>query len=121
MLSLWIPGEALSLNNAYFNRRGGGRTLTPEGRAFKAHVKHLVLQERPALPARGRLALTLQFHGHWETKAGEPRRRDLSNAVKLLEDALFDALGMDDCRVRALSVTATQSDTPGMFVRLETI
>ncbi|WP_019585239.1 RusA family crossover junction endodeoxyribonuclease [Deinococcus apachensis] len=120
-LELWLPGESISLNNVYFNRRGGrGRVLTPEGQAFKQHVAYHVGRARPNVPP-GPLALTAHLYGRWSTKNGDPRRRDLSNAIKVLEDAVFDALQLDDCRVRALNARAIHDPNPRMYVRLEAL
>lgn len=87
-----------SLNNAYTNGRGHGRrVLTAEGRMYKSGVASLLLGQRP-LPEGARVGLTLRLW--FKTR----QRADISNRVKLLEDALSEALGFDDCRVDRLIV-----------------
>lgn len=96
-----------SLNNAYTNGKGHGRrVLTKEGRDYKATVAQILLcKARPANGfelAIGRpdrrigLALRLWFRTR--------QRRDISNCVKLIEDALAEQLGFDDCAVDRLIV-----------------
>jgi Holliday junction resolvase RusA-like endonuclease len=100
-LTLTVPVPP-SLNNAYTNGRGHGRrVLTSEGRDFKDMVAQLLLCR--AEPAHGfelainqpkpRIALSVRLW--FPTK----RRRDITNCVKLLEDALAETLGFDDCAV----------------------
>lgn len=105
-MKISIPGEALSLNNAYATSRNSNRRfLTDEGKAFKAHVAQHVMAARLKAP-RGRLSLTLTLHGRWDTQDGLPRKRDASNCVKLIEDALCEALGIDDRWIRRLTIHA---------------
>jgi Holliday junction resolvase RusA-like endonuclease len=87
-----------SLNNAYTNGRGHGRrVLTNEGRDYKERVAKSLLGTQP-LPSGARINLSLRL---WFRNR---RRRDISNCVKLLEDALSEALGFDDCAVDRLLV-----------------
>jgi Holliday junction resolvase RusA-like endonuclease len=87
-----------SLNNVYTNGRGHGRrVLTSEGRNYKAEVAKLLLGRQP-LPSGARIGLSLRF---WFKNK---QRTDISNRVKLLEDALSEALGFDDCCVDRLLV-----------------
>lgn len=91
-----------SLNNAYTNGRGHGRrVLTAEGRKYKATIAQILLLK--AQPANGfemaigaadrRVGLILRLW--FRTR----QRRDITNCVKLLEDALAEQLGFDDCAV----------------------
>jgi Holliday junction resolvase RusA-like endonuclease len=97
MLTLTAPIPP-SLNNAYTNGRGHGRrVLTKEGRDYKEYVASSLLGTQP-LPDGARIGLAIQLW--FPTK----RRRDISNWVKLLEDALSEALGFDDCAVDRLLV-----------------
>lgn len=117
-LHFTIDAALMSENNAYKTiqvpkrappgtLRGRGdfiskRALTKEAKAWKAAV---ALQARAAL---GRSNLEMQpecpvtmdivVHGNWRTKKGAPRKRDLTN-LKLLVDAIFEGLGVDDSLV----------------------
>lgn len=94
-----------SLNNAYTQGRGHGRrVLTEEGRAFKQETG---LRARLAASAAGfepdpraaRLALTMRLYF--------PRdNRDGDNAIKLLQDAICEGLGINDRRVKEWHVYA---------------
>lgn len=100
-LTLTVPIPP-SLNNAYTNGRGHGRrVLTGEGRDYKDAVASILLYK--AQPSNGfetaigrpgaRIGLT--FRLWFPTR----RRRDISNCVKLIEDALAETIGFDDCAV----------------------
>lgn len=91
-----------SLNNAYATIRGR-RVLVTAGREYKEEVLCILMRLADAQAfmrsAKGaRLALTLRLW--FKTK----QRTDISNRVKLLEDALSEALGFDDCNVDLLVV-----------------
>jgi Holliday junction resolvase RusA-like endonuclease len=101
ILTLTVPVPP-SLNNAYTNgRHHGRRVLTKEGRDYKDAVAAILLYK--AKPASGfelligrsdaRIGLTLRLY------FPNRQRRDITNCIKLLEDALAETLGFDDCRV----------------------
>lgn len=96
-----------SVNNCYTNGHGHGRrVLTAEGRGYKATVEALLLYK--ARTSGGfelaigrkdaRIGLTLRLY------FPNRQRRDISNCIKLLEDALAECLCFDDCRVDRLLV-----------------
>ena len=90
-----------SLNNAYTTGRGHGRrVLTDEGRAFKAQAGRLIAHAAAAqgfeVAPRAPLRIGLRF---WFAR----NNRDGSNAVKLLEDAAAEVLGVDDRYVVAMT------------------
>lgn len=88
-----------STNNAYLNA-AKGRKLTPKGRRYKADVLHLANgagAQKKEIPPPYSLTIALYF--------GDARRRDASNFVKVLEDALMEAIGGDDSDVQELYVT----------------
>lgn len=116
-LSLAVPVPP-SLNNAYTNGRGHGRrVLTAEGRDYKARVAGQVLNTSSLGWATGRPALTMRLY------FPNRQRRDITNCVKLLEDALSEALGFDDCRVDRLLVERAGIDpvNPRCEVTLEVL
>lgn len=90
-----------SLNNAYTTGRGHGkRVLTSEGRAFKAQAALLVRNAAAlagfTVPDKQPIRLTFWFYF-------ANVQRDGSNAVKLIEDAVAEALGFNDSRVVAMT------------------
>jgi Holliday junction resolvase RusA-like endonuclease len=81
-------------NQAYFNVPGRGRVLSTAARKFKDKAVLSAAQARREQGWRyepgARLSLSLEFHFARDGK------RDLSNRLKLVEDALAKALGFDD-------------------------
>jgi Holliday junction resolvase RusA-like endonuclease len=96
-----------SLNEAYAEVRGR-RLLTDKAKRYKANVAN-IMDEEQATDAlrffvRGQEAVEMYIHiyrSNWYTKAGKPNRNagDSDNRVKLLKDAIFNAIGIDDCCV----------------------
>ena len=110
-----IPGDALMLNNMYINVPRRGRVLSSKARVWKVSALSALaafpgLQQPPA--ANGRLALELTFRGRWQNKKGEPLKKDVSNAVKAVEDVLCEYLGIDDRHIYQLSACKVHDD-PG--------
>jgi hypothetical protein len=115
VIHLVIQGLPPSANNAYFNLRGGGRTLATAGKKFKnetkAYLTRKYVQEmRKFVPNEPYLVYvrfyfkTLQ-NGTWgKAKGAESRykKTDASNRIKLLEDVLKDVTGVDDSNTMAL-------------------
>jgi crossover junction endodeoxyribonuclease RusA len=81
-----------SLNHAYATVRGR-RVLSAEGRQYKASagllIRYLAAQQGFTVPEGARLALTARFYF-------ANKLRDGDNAVKLLQDAVAEALGFND-------------------------
>lgn len=114
-LTLPLP---LSLNNAYPTSKAGKRYLTTAGKRWKLAAAYLI---RSAATAQGfavsekaRLALSMVLH------FADNRRCDISNRVKMAEDALAESLGFDDCRIDRLDVSRgpVDKDNPRCEVRL---
>jgi crossover junction endodeoxyribonuclease RusA len=105
--ALRLPGLPVppSLNNLYRNAGGGysHRVLTTAGKAYKAEVGlKAVLAARAAgfaPPPRARLKLTLRLYFKADNRDGD-------NAIKVLQDAICQALGINDRYVKAWDVTA---------------
>ena len=111
MLNLHLPFPPTT-NNLYANERGGrgGRFPTKAYKAWKARVAVAIRRQAPD-PIKGAVMLNIQL--------GRPdrRRRDLSNYIKALEDALVQHdLIEDDSMVQALSMS--WGSTPGATVRV---
>jgi Holliday junction resolvase RusA-like endonuclease len=89
-LSLSLPP---SLNNAYFNTPKG-RALTPEAKAWKNTALLLITNTiRLAgweVPPKQDVVIIMRLYFKSQ------RQRDVSNCIKLLEDAVAQALGIND-------------------------
>ncbi len=111
MLTLQLPFPPTT-NNLFFNLPGrrGGRAPTKGYKAWKFKAAVAIRQQAPMAVA-GAVMLSIVL--------GRPdrRRRDLSNYIKALEDALVQhGLIEDDSMVQNLSVS--WGSTPGATVRV---
>lgn len=116
-LTLTIPVPP-SVNHAYATVKGR-RVLSIQGRQFKNDVGRRALfgKGKWYYPKGARLSLSLALH----FKDG--RRRDISNTVKLCEDAFSECFGFDDCCVDVLHVERKENDksNPRCVVTLEVL
>lgn len=126
MISLSLPWVPPSLNNAYVNTRGGGRALSEEGRRFKTETPaHLIRHYREQmmffvdkqdvpLTMAVRFTLTTVENAGWnpsskaKKKVSRYKKLDASNRLKLLEDALAEAAGVDDAQNLIVAVQKVQ-------------
>ena len=111
MLTLQLPFPPTT-NNLFVNLRGarGGRFPSKGYKAWKARAAVAIRRQAPE-PIKGAVEMNIQL--------GRPdrRRRDLSNYIKALEDALVQhGLIEDDSMVQTLSVA--WGSTPGATVRV---
>jgi crossover junction endodeoxyribonuclease RusA len=97
-LSLPVPP---SINHQYATVNGR-RLLSSAGRSYKATVAHQVLMALARSPHKGPLlralresdlALSIRFY------FVSPLRRDVDGGLKIAQDALCEALGLNDNRV----------------------
>jgi len=86
-----------TVNNLYI-QRGRHRVLSPEARQYKADLHH---EARAAgwQSHEGQRVDILTTYTVWMP---DRRRRDLSNMLKVLEDALCPVLGIDDSRISSI-------------------
>ena len=115
MIHLSLPGLPPSVNHLYQDQtfRGGGgklmtkRVLSEEGRRFKKEtLAHLVKNFQPQLRFFKknvpyvfyyRFITPDLFNATWPKKAENRYKRfDASNLVKVLEDVIVEAAGVDD-------------------------
>ena len=95
-----IPGLPVSLWRAYRNRKGGGKCLSAEARAWRDEAALHLARYRPKRPISGRVRLEITL-----TSPGA-RRWDVENRVKVLSDLLTRmAFWGDDSQVWELVVT----------------
>lgn len=111
-LTLPFPPSA---NHAWSTNRQGKRFLSKAGAAFKLRVKAAVLQVAHAshLGREESLRLTIELYGPfslffsttWPEEAQHRHKQlDISNRIKLLEDAVFEALGLNDSQVSKIII-----------------
>ncbi len=105
MIELHLESLPLSANHAYLNLRGGGRTLSPQGRKYKVETISYLTRTFPAelkqiLPDVPYFCYVRFFFEAIENKKGKTRYKtlDTSNRLKLFEDCLKDACGIDDAQ-----------------------
>lgn len=107
MIRLEIPWLPPSSNHAYFNLKGRGRSLTDVGRAYlmgttgylqKHYRKEMAFfQKNIAYFVVARFYFQeVENKGYPKTAANRYKTLDGGNRVKLLEDALKKAGGVDD-------------------------
>ncbi len=109
-----------SVNSLYATVKGR-RVLSKAGREYKDSVGRQIMAENGAqrftVASGDRLALTIRLY------FPDKRRTDISNRIKVLEDALSEVLHFDDCCVDRLLVERAGIDKqdPRCIVELETI
>ena len=121
-----------SVNQAYATTRSGRRLLTSEGKLFKQSIRDIIGQKyavlTPELARIGEvpLSLTITLYTQTENKGwsqGKAKNRykrvDVSNRVKLLEDAVFESLDVDDSLVFSLHVYKVSSDDEYVHLTLK--
>ena len=121
-----------SVNKAYVTTRSGRRILSAAGKEYKRDVASAVARHCAANPEttfeERPLSLTIDLHMVTENKGWSKgntksryKRVDASNRVKLLEDALFSVLGVDDSLVFDLHVHKhPYDDEPYAHITLQT-
>ncbi|MFM8551722.1 MAG: RusA family crossover junction endodeoxyribonuclease [Nitrospiraceae bacterium] len=102
-----------SINHQYATVNGR-RVLSAVGRSYKAQVAQLVLLALAQSPARaallhrlaaGPLALSIHFY------FVSPLRRDVDGGLKIAQDALCEALGLNDNRIVEIHLYKEQDST----------
>ncbi len=102
-----IEGKIPKANHLYINKRGGGRTLSPDGRAFKNRAQTDLGAQwmmSSTLDPLNAYVLVLKFYlpkvlnkGYPKTAASLVKRVDTSGLVKVVEDVVAKVTGVDDC------------------------
>jgi len=105
MFTLRVSMLPPSTNNCFVTV-GNRRVLSKEAKAFKELAQWTVKVGLKPLPKfAGPVEVSLTFYsGKWLTKAGKPRRIDLGNMEKLLVDAVFEMLHLDDSNIWKLTL-----------------
>ena len=113
-----IPDLPQSVNSLYKINYGHRVVyLSPQGRMYKNKVKlHMPPME---FPPNAFFEVTLRFFGEWFFKNGKVKRIDVQNLIKILLDALFERIGVDDSRIFGLAAFKEQSEEKKVEVRIE--
>ena len=133
MVVIDLKGLPPSSNKAYVNIAGKHRSLSATGRRYKNKVKTLVASKHrqdllSILPNKPYALLIVLYTQNLFTKLYPHRARnrykkfDVTNRAKLLEDALSEALGVDDSNnilVTILKVEAPEDKTSVYLWSLE--
>lgn len=109
MVEFRLPYIPPTTNHAYVTIRGGGRRLSDEGKKFKIDVTTYLVRHYPnelrifkkntPYAVHFTIFLTNLENKGWATgKTSRYKTLDVSNRVKLVEDALKDACGIDDAQ-----------------------
>jgi Holliday junction resolvase RusA-like endonuclease len=112
-----------SVNSLYFTK-GGKRILSSEGRIYKDMIKSALAEMASAKPSdtdleNHKLSIRFDlFFSSVENKAwhsGKSKNRfkkiDVSNRIKVIEDALVEGLGIDDCQFFNMLINKRQSES----------
>lgn len=122
MIHVSIPFFPISVNHAYF-QRGHTRVLTAKGKKYKAEVKNFLGRHHPEFLAFFKPNVEYELLYLMFFEAGElyckgwpkdpemsrHKRIDVTNRVKLLEDALTEAAGYDDKQHWSVSVVKAEA------------
>lgn len=113
-----------SVNGAYVYSRFSGRMVrSKDHRAFENQFLkwafcHKAAIDKAAIELKGhKLSLCMHFHCATLTKSGATKKIDVSNRIKLLEDQVARALGIDDSNF--WHVSAYKSDCPPEVARVD--
>jgi Holliday junction resolvase RusA-like endonuclease len=118
MIEVCVLSLPPSSNRAYINVRGGGRALSTEGRKYKTETTAFLAQNYPSelkqiLPDTKYFCYVRFYFEAVMNKEGAQtryKRLDTSNRLKLFEDCLKDACGIDDSQFFIWTIEKRQGD-----------
>lgn len=127
-LKVWVDKLPPSSNKIYVNIPGKGRFLSPQATAFKVYAMRIIQQQgrvsflglKENVPYELRLAVFFDQVEYLKSSKGSRYKRiDLSNQVKLIEDTVAAATGIDDAHnFRLVLEKHCDPKNPGMYVTL---
>ena len=130
-LRVWIDKLPPSSNHIYVSIPGKGRFLSPQAMAFKVYAMRVIQQQgrvaflglKSNIPYELHLAVFFDQVEYLKSSKGSRYKRiDLSNQVKLIEDTVAAATGIDDAHnFRMVLEKHCDPDHPGMYVTLRPI
>ncbi len=137
MLKAVAPGKSLtridgipmppSVNAIYFTR-GKNRVLTTVGRTYKEDVKALIIKDvmtKPSVEFKNVpmiLHLTFYFaqieNKNYQKSGNRFKRIDVSNRIKILEDAIAETIGIDDCQFLCVIAEKGQAEIESVTMEI---
>jgi Holliday junction resolvase RusA-like endonuclease len=94
-----LPYKTLSINHLYL-QRGYHRFITKEGRELEKNIQQSIKEQIGQYNINSLidkpLEVEISIFEEWETKAGKPARKDISNREKHVVDVVFKSIGIDD-------------------------
>lgn len=124
---VWAGLTPISINAAYANGPHGRRFLTAAGKKFKdtlvraivAAIDPVLVSEIESIILNDQGWVELEIHIDFEdyrVKSWKPgkmpwRQKDTSNYIKLIEDAVVTATGIDDCAHKSVKATKRDAKT----------
>lgn len=132
LLQIWVPELPPSSNNIYVRHPSGkGRVLSAQARRFKIRAMQTVQTEGKValllveknVPYELHLAVFFEAVENKSSIHGDRyKRMDLSNRIKLIEDTIAEAVGLDDCHnFRTSMEKHCDPNHPGLYVTLNRV
>lgn len=125
MIYLKVPSIPISANAAYAKKKGSGaRILTTAGRKYKKATTNYIVRAYPQelkyfrknVPYQLLVHFTfgdyysLYTTGYPENAESKYKKNDVTNRMKLFEDALCDATGTDDSQHWSVTLVKATGD-----------
>lgn len=131
-LRVWVPHLPPSSNQIYVKHpTGKGRVLSDKARTFKIKAMRAIqkagrvalLQLKQNVPYELTLSVFFEAVEVKQSKTGARyKKMDLSNVIKLIEDTVAKAVGVDDCHNFRLRLEKhCDPEHPGIYVTLREI
>ena len=91
--------------------------LKPEAKLFKNNIK--LYTPLPDISDDKPLKIAIEVYGKWYTKDGKIRTRDIQNSEKVLIDAIFEKIGINDSHIFYKTTKKIQSEEDYIVVEIE--
>lgn len=117
ILDTVIPGKPPGINEMYINVPGRGRALTSVARKWKKDIGGIVRLSAEDCDQYKTNDLRLEIMWFWP----DIYKRDIDGPVKLVQDAVCEALGYNDKRIVELSVTKLRDSDERFAILLTTV
>lgn len=117
ILDTVIPGKPPGINEMYINVPGRGRALTSAAKKWKEAINAIVRLSAEDYDQYKTSDLRLEIMWFWP----DIYKRDIDGPVKLVQDAVCEALGYNDKRIVELSVTKLRDSDERFAILLTTV
>jgi len=120
MIGFKVPALPQSVNSLYrINFQHKCIFLSNEGRAFKNMVKNYM---PPCIFDKDtKFHLNAEFHGKWTYKNEKNKKADIQNLTKVLIDAIFERLQVDDSWLYSFCCQKVEDDKTFTYVVLKEV